>query len=135
MKRAEDGGLLSILAAIAAALASAGAKALIARRSRAPIEAEEHTMCRNHSHMAGRIFSVQDQGDVTEARMLVTQDLTLETSSGLKLKLPPYCVCSVRLAQRNASLASELRAMAAQGAVVSFRDGEVTTSGLIIPRK
>lgn len=86
-------------------------------------------MCRNHSHVTGRIFSMQDEGDVTTVRMLVVQPLTVETSTGAKLTLPAYCVLSVRLPERDASLVKELLPMVAQGASVSLKDEQPATSG------
>lgn len=128
-------GALSILTAIAAAIAPAVVKAVLSRRSRVPIKEGEHSMCRNHSHIAGRIYSLTDDDGVTEVKMLVTQPLTLETSHGVKLTLPVYTNCCVRVPKRDASLVSQLQEMAAQDEPALFKDESPSTSGpTILPR-
>jgi len=135
MERKADSGLLSIAAVIASPIATAVVKALVERRRRSQSKKGADEMCRNHSHVAGRIFGLTAGDDAIEVRMLVTQDLTLEISSGERLRLPPYSVLWLRLEQPDASLDSELRQMAEQGAVELSRVGKAITSGLIIQRK
>jgi hypothetical protein len=86
-------------------------------------------MCRNHSHVQGRIFSMKEQDDVTEVKMLVTQPLTVEALSGARLTLPIYCVLSVRVPQRAASLVKPLHEMAAQDVLVLPREEPPSISG------
>jgi len=114
MKMPEQGGLPSLVITLAAAIAPAVVKALIERRSRSQSKREDDIMCRNHSHVQGRIFSLKEADDVTEVRMLVTQPLTVEGLNGTKLTLPQYCVLSVRVPQRAQSQVSQLHEMAAQ---------------------
>lgn len=92
-------------------------------------------MCRNHSHVKGRIFSLVEEEGATVVRMLVVQPLTLETSYGLRLTLPPYTTLSVRLVQPDASLVSELHLMAAQAEPALFKEELIATSGPIIQPK
>lgn len=92
-------------------------------------------MCRNHSHITGRIYALTNEDDVTEVKMLVTQDLTLETSSGLDLKLPQYAVCYVRLVYPVPSLVSQLQQMVAQEGVGLSKAVDPTISGLTTPPK
>lgn len=128
-------GALSILTAIAAAIAPAVVKAVLSRRSRVPIKEGEQEMCRNHSHVTGRIFSLKEEEEFTEVRILVTQPLTVEAINGAKLTLPKYCVCSLRLDKQAASSASDLHKMAAQDEWALSRDELIITSGPITQPK
>lgn len=92
-------------------------------------------MCRNHSHVTGRVYSLTETEDFTTVKMLVTQPLTLEVSNGTKLTLPRYCVLYVRVAEPDASLGSELLAMAEPGVAVLPREGLPYTSGHTTPPK
>jgi hypothetical protein len=129
MKQAE-GTVPSLLLALAAAIAPAVVKALIERRSRSQSKREDDVMCRNHSHVQGRIFSLKEADDVTEVRMLVTQPLTVEGLNGMRLTLPQYCVLSVRVPQRSQSAVSQLHEMAAQDDLALPREDPPSLSGL-----
>jgi hypothetical protein len=129
MKQAE-GTVPSLLLALAAAIAPAVVKALIERRSRSQSKREDDVMCRNHSHVQGRIFSLKEADDVTEVRMLVTQPLTVEGLNGMRLTLPQYCVLSVRVPQRAQSAVSQLHEMAAQDDLALPREDPPSLSGL-----
>jgi len=135
MVRQAEGSVPSLLLALAAAIAPAVVKALIERRSRSQSKREDDVMCRNHSHVQGRIFSMKEAEDVTEVRMLVTQPLTVESLNGTKLTLPQYCVLSVRVPQRAQSAASQLHAMAAQDDLALPRDEPPSLSGPITQQK
>jgi hypothetical protein len=130
MKQSDQGGLPSLVIALAAAIAPAMVKALIARHSRARSKTEDDVMCRNHSHVQGRIFSLKEADDVTEVRMLVTQPLTVEGLNGTRLTLPQYCVLSVRVPQRAQSAVSQLHEMAAQDDLALPREDPPSLSGL-----
>lgn len=129
MVKQTEGGVPSLLLALVAAIAPAVVKALIARRSRAQSKAEDDVMCRNHSHVQGRIFSMKEDQDVTEVKMLVTQPLTVESLNGARLTLPQYCVLSVRVPQRTQSLVRPLHEMAAQDDLTLPRDAPPSISG------
>lgn len=135
MAKQADSGAWSILAAIAAPFAAAAAKAILSRRRRTNTDKGEQEMCRNHSHVTGRIFGYKEEEDATEVRILVTQPLTVEASNGTRLTLPRYCVCSVRVDNRDVSQVSGLHQMAAQDEWGSFREELISTSGPIIQPK
>lgn len=129
MIKQAEGSVPSLLLALAAAIAPAVVKALIERRSRSQPKREDDVMCRNHSHVQGRIFSMKEDQDVTEVKMLVTQPLTVESLNGAKLTLPQYCVCSVRVPQRTQSAVKQLHEMAAQDDLALPREEPPSTSG------
>lgn len=135
MKRADEGGLLSVAAAVAAAIAGAVARFLLERRSRSQSNKGELEMCRNHSHVKGRIFSMTEDDSVTEVRMLLVQPLTVESTSGARLTLPQYCVCSVRVPQRGQSVVSQLHEMAVQENGALPREELISSSGPIVQPK
>jgi hypothetical protein len=133
MVKQADSGAWSIIAAVAAALAPVMAKALIARRRRAPLE--EQTMCRNHSHLTGSLVKSIAGLDDTVVAILVEQPLTLELSSGSKLTLPAFTVCLLRQEHPGVWSDSELRATAVRDAAELSRVDKVITSGRTIPAK
>lgn len=135
MEKKADSGVLSILAAVASPIAAAVVKALFDRRSRSQSKKGADEMCRNHSHVTGRIFGLEDKEGYITVKILVTQPVTLETSYGAKLTLPRYATCILRLAQPDASLGSQLQQMAEQVEPALFREELSDISGPMTPPK
>lgn len=131
MEAQAKSGALSILTALAAAIAPAVAKALIERRRRSPSSKGEQEMCRNHSHLTGTLISARNVGEYTEVQMLVEQPLTLELLNGGKLTLPPYTVCLLRQDHPGALSVSERHPTGEQEGADLSKVASPSTSGPI----
>lgn len=135
MEKRADSGFLTVLAAVVAPFAAAAAKRLFERRRRSPIQSEEQEMCRNHSHMTGVLLEALSAPEFVEAKILVTQDLTLEILSGEKLIVPRYSVCLVLRDDVTQSVGRRLHEMAEQGNLQLHKDGDLFSSGHITQPK
>jgi hypothetical protein len=135
MVKQADSGLLSIAAAVAAAIAGAVARSILSRRRRVPIQVEEHSMCRNHSHMTGVLLEAVSDQDHVMATMLVVQPLTLELLSGEKLMVPHYSVCLVLRDDPTQLLGRRLHVMAEQENLQLHKEGDLFSFGHITQEK
>jgi hypothetical protein len=135
MSKQADSGVLSILAAVAAAIAGAVARSLLARRSRAPIKSEEQLMCRKHSHLTGVLMEAMSDQDRAMATILVVQPVTLELLNGEKLMVPHYSVCLLLRDDATQLLGRQLHMMAEQENAPLHKEGDLFTSGHIFPAK
>jgi hypothetical protein len=135
MVKQADSGAWSFFAAVAAAIAPAVVKAILSRRSRAPIKLGEQAMCKNHSHATGTLISARNKGEYTEVEMLVEQPLTLEFLNGGQLMLPPFTVLLLRQDHPGVSPDKVPQATVALEDLPLFRGGLNNTSGLTTQQK
>jgi len=92
-------------------------------------------MCRNHSHLAAQLTMYDERPEYTEVEILVTQPLTVELSSGAKLTVPQYTLCSLLLVPQARSWGSAPQVTVEPGVVDWSRDESQSTSGPTTPPK
>lgn len=135
MEKQSDGGLAVTLAAVCAAIAGAVTRHLLARLWRAPLKREDETVCRNHSHVAGKLLNAYSTEHLLAVKMWVEQPLTLEISPGSKLTLPSNTVLQLLAELPTVSSDSPPRPMGELGVADLFKVVEQSTSGPTTQKK